>query len=48
MKAELVESIEQVIDTELEFFSNALESEESKEAVSAFMEKRKPDFSRFN
>lgn len=48
MKAELVASIEGVIDTELEFFSNALENEESKEAVSAFMEKRKPDFSRFN
>ncbi|GIC77796.1 enoyl-CoA hydratase [Moritella sp. F3] len=48
MKAELISKIEQVIDVELEYFSDALNSEESKEAVSAFMQKRKPDFSRFN
>ena len=48
MKAELLTEIEQVIDVELEYFSNALESAESKEAVSAFMEKRKPDFSQFS
>jgi len=48
MKAELISQIEKVIHVELEQFSAALESEESKEAVSAFMQKRKPDFSRFN
>lgn len=48
MKAELINQIETVIDVELEYFSAALESEESKEAVSAFMQKRKADFSRFN
>jgi enoyl-CoA hydratase/carnithine racemase len=48
MKAELIKQIEKVIHIELEYFSAALESEESKEAVSAFMQKRKPDFSRFN
>jgi len=48
MKAELINQIEKVIDVELEYFSAALESEESKEAVSAFMQKRKADFSRFN
>ncbi|NQZ50952.1 MAG: enoyl-CoA hydratase/isomerase family protein [Moritella sp.] len=48
MKAELINQIEKVIDVELEYFSAALESEESKEAVSAFMQKRTPDFSRFN
>lgn len=48
MKAELIAKIEEVISIELEYFSTALESNESKEAVSAFMEKRKPDFSSFN
>ncbi|SQD78887.1 enoyl-CoA hydratase [Moritella yayanosii] len=48
MKAELINQIEKVIDVELEYFSAALESEESKEAVNAFMQKRKPDFSRFS
>jgi len=48
MKAELISQIEKVIHIELAHFSTALESEESKEAVNAFMQKRKPDFSRFN
>jgi enoyl-CoA hydratase/carnithine racemase len=48
MKAELISQIEAVIDVELAYFSQALKSEESKEAVSAFMQKRKPDFSSFS
>ncbi len=48
MKAELLKQIEEVIDIELAYFSEALQSEESKEAVSAFMQKRKPDFSSFS
>ncbi|MFT5879223.1 MAG: enoyl-CoA hydratase/carnithine racemase [Moritella sp.] len=48
MKAELISQIEAVIDVELSYFSQALQSKESKEAVSAFMQKRKPDFSSFS
>lgn len=47
LKAELIAEIEQVISTELDYFAEALQSAESKEAVTAFMQKRKPDFSRF-
>lgn len=48
MKAELISQIEAVIDVELAYFSQALQGEESKEAVSAFIQKRKPDFSAFS
>lgn len=39
--------VEQVMSDELHHFSQALQGAEFKEAVSAFFEKRQPDFSRF-
>ena len=39
--------IQQQIHEEMKVFTERLESPEAKEAFSAFMEKRKPDFSQF-
>lgn len=47
MKSDLAEII-QCIDDEAEIFMRRVKSPEMQEAVQAFMQKRKPDFSQFN
>ena len=43
-----LEEIVDCIDHEAEIFMQRVSSPEMKEAVAAFMQKRKPDFSQFN
>ena len=47
MKARYGEALGAVIDEETRIFTERLSSPEAKEALNAFLEKRKPDFSRF-
>ena len=47
MKTRHAQTLAETIDEETRIFSERLSSPEAKEALSAFLEKRKPDFSRF-
>jgi enoyl-CoA hydratase/carnithine racemase len=47
MKRGLVQAVQERMTEELHLFGERLKSPEAKEALRAFMEKRKPDFSRF-
>jgi enoyl-CoA hydratase/carnithine racemase len=47
MKARYGETLGAAIDEETRIFTERLSSPEAQEAISAFLEKRKPDFSRF-
>jgi enoyl-CoA hydratase/carnithine racemase len=47
MRAPLADSITQVIDREVEVFSQRLVSPEAREAFEAFLSKREPDFGKF-
>ena len=48
MKASLARAVGEQIDAELREFKERLGSPEAKEAMTAFFEKRKPDFSKFS
>jgi enoyl-CoA hydratase/carnithine racemase len=48
MKRGLAQAVRERMQEELGLFGERLRSPEAREALSAFMEKRKPDFSRFS
>ena len=47
LKQSYLAELEERITTEIHSFAELLNSPEAKEALGAFMEKRKPDFSKF-
>ena len=47
MKSRYADTLAATIDEETRIFTERLSSPEAREAMSAFLEKRKPDFSRF-
>lgn len=48
MKHPTQEQVQSIMEYEVEQFMALLEAEEAREAISAFVEKRKPDFSKFS
>jgi enoyl-CoA hydratase/carnithine racemase len=48
MKRGLAQAVRERMQEELQLFGERLKSPEAKEALGAFLEKRKPDFSRFS
>jgi enoyl-CoA hydratase/carnithine racemase len=48
MKRSLAQGVQERMTEELRLFGERLQSPEAKEALRAFVEKRKPDFSRFS
>ena len=48
MKRPIASAVSKTIDEELELFIERLKSPEAQEAFLAFMERRKPDYSRFS